>query len=214
MNQKFEENPISFIWLRKNYEKISSTQLKVKNNWICPFQYLFILIECLLKTRVKKWKKWKSEKSFETPKFISVFNLPPRQLWSKNCQTANLENFLGLQVIHSESVQIVGDLDNGEWKKSPTERPVSKQSNFCRAIFLQQGCETCLRCARKNSLRYKAHSENEITTTKIRLIPENFSNFEKKLTEFEQKRFGSVVRTETYMSKCLFCEKYFPEAKI
>ena len=98
-------------------------------------------------------------------------------------------------------------------EKSPTEWPVSKQSIFCRAIFLQQGGETCLRCARKNSLSYKVHTENEIITTKIGLIPENLSNFEKKLRESEQKRFGSVARTETYMSKCLSCEKYFLEAK-
>ena len=114
-----------------------------------------------------------------------------------------------LQVIHSESVQIVGDLENGEWKKSPTERPVSKQSNFCRAIFLQQGYETCIRCARKNSSRYKLHSENEITTTLIGLIAEIFSNFDKKFTELEQKLLSSVVGTEIYMSTCFFLRKVY-----
>ena len=115
----------------------------------------------------------------ETPESSSVFNLTSQQPWSKNCQMANLQKFVGQQVIHSEFVQILGDLDNGEWKKTPTKRPVSRWLNFYRATFLQQGCQTCLRCAQPNSSRYKLQLEIETITTVIRLIAENFSNFEK-----------------------------------
>ena len=132
----------------------------------------------------------------------------------KNCQTANLQKFKGHQVLHSESVQIVGDLDNGEWKKSPTKRLISLYPNFYHASFLQQGCQTCIRCARKNSSRYKLHSENEVISTVIGLKSGIFSKFQKNLTEFEQKLFGSVVRTEIYMSNYFFCEKYISERNI
>ena len=42
----------------------------------------------------------------------------------------------------------------------------------------------------------------------------NFSNFEKEITEFEQKRFGSIIRTEIYMSKCfVFAKSLFLRRK-
>ena len=80
--------------------------------------------------------------------------------------------------------------------------------NFYHASFLQQGCQTCTRCAPKNSSRYKLYSENEIISTVIGLKAEMFSKFQKNVREFEQKLFGSVVRTKIYISQCLFCEKY------
>ena len=99
-------------------------------------------------------------------------------------------------------------------EKSPPKRPVSKLPNFYRATFLQQGCQTCIRCAQKYSSRYKLHSENEIISTEIGLKAEIVSKFQKKVTEFEQKLFGSVFRTEIFMSNCLFCGKYISEAII
>ena len=92
--------------------------------------------------------------------------------------------------------------------------PQNGLANFYRATFSQQGCQTCIRCARKNNSRNKLHSENEIISTVIGLKSGIFSKFQKNLTDFEQKLFGSVVRTEIYMSKCLFCEKYNSEGNI
>ena len=86
-----------------------------------------------------------------------------------------------------------------------------KVTKFLPCHFLLQGCQTCIRCARKNN---SLHSENEKISTVLGLKAEIVSKFQKKMTGFEQKRFGSVVRTEIYMSKCFFCEKYISEANI
>ena len=80
---------------------------------------------------------------------------------------------------------------------------------FYHASVLQQGCQTCIRCARKNSSRYKLHSEIEITTNLIGLIAEKSSKFAKKFTEMEQKLLSSVVGTKIYMSTCFFAKSMF-----
>ena len=84
-----------------------------------------------------------------------------------------------------------------------------KVTNFLPCLFLQQGCQTCIQCARKNSSRYKLHSEIEITTNLIGLIAEKCSKFEKKFTLLEQKLLSSVVGTEIYMSTCFFAKSIF-----
>ena len=91
LTQKFEKKP-NFVYLIaeklwKNF--INATKSKKQMNLSFPV-IVHINWKSIENAGEKMKKKWKSEKSFETPKFIWVFNLPPRQLWSKNCQTANL----------------------------------------------------------------------------------------------------------------------------
>ena len=159
-------------------------------------------------------KKRKSQKSIETPKFSSVFNLPPQQLWSKNCRTAILWIFVGHQVIHSKSAQIIGNFDNGEWKKCPTKRPVSKLPNFYRATSLQQGSQTCIRCARKNSSRYKLHSENEIISTVIGLKLKFFRNFRRTWRSLSKNFLAALSEPKfscpsVYFAKSIFLRHLF-----
>ena len=116
---------------------------------------------------------------------------------------------MGQQVIHSESVQNLGDLHKGEWKKTPTKRPVSRWPNFYSATFLQQGCQTCLRCARPNISRYKLQLEIETITTVIRLIAENFSNFEKNSRSLKKTFWQRCRNQNLHFHVFIFRKVYF-----
>ena len=163
--------------------------------------------------RVTKGRKWKSEKSFEAPKFSSVLNLPPQQLWSKNCRTAILWIFVGHQVIHSESAQIIGDFDNNEWKKSPTNGQF--QSNqFFTVPLLATGM----------SNMYTVCPEEQF---KVQTPLRNWNNYKLNWTNswkmFKICEKIHVVGAKTFKQRCwnrnihvhvFFCEKYISEANI
>ena len=160
------------------------------------------------------YKKMKVREIFWNTKLHLSFPSYSAAALIKRLSDGKIKIFFGHQVILSKSVQNKGNFDNGEWKQCPTKRPVSKQPNFYSATFLQQGCQTCLRCARPISSRYKLQLEIETITIVIWLIAENFSKFEQKIHGVWKKLFGSVVGTKIYMSTCLFCERYISEAKI
>ena len=152
---------------------------------------------------------------FRNTKTQLSFNLPPQQLWSKNCQTAKLWIFVGHQVIHSESAQNLVDFDIWEWKKNVPHNSQSQSNQvFTVPFFVQQVCQTCLPSSRNNTSRYKLQLENEIITTVIGLIAEKFSNFEKKFTEFEQKLLAALSEPKStcphvYFAKGIILKQKF-----
>ena len=79
---------------------------------------------------------------------------------------------------------------------------------------MQQGCQTCIRCARKNSSRYKLHSENERIPTVIGLKAEIFRNFRKTWRSLSKNSLAALWEPKftcpsTYSAKSILLRQLF-----
>ena len=210
--KSLKKNPIFFIRSRKYYGKISSTQIKVKNQWNCPFQYMFITTKgdwkrgCRKKTKVTEiiWNT-KNQLSFQSSSAAALMKKLSDGKTMNYCGTSGHPFWICAEYRRFRQLRV---------KKTSHTTASLKVTKFSPCQLFATGMSNLLTVCPEQQFKVQTSTRKRNNYNRNWTNSWKFFEFREKIHGVWAKTFGSVVGTEICMSTCLSCEKSISEAKI
>ena len=162
----------------------------------------------------EKMKKMKVRETFWNTKIHLSFQPSSAAALMKILSDGKFIKILGLQVIRSESVQIVGDLDNGEWKKKSHRTATFKAIKLLPCHFLATVMWNMYTVCPEEQFKVQTSLRKRKNYNHIWTNTWKFFEFWERSHGVWAKTFWKHCQNWNLHVQVFFCEKFIPEAKI